>query len=655
MTRAPRRGDAGAARRAPSGIATNSLLHALAVPGGAAMAVAPHRRSAPRVLLRWGGPALLLVGAAAYFRLSLPFGLELADSGMILLPSRQVLDGAVPYRDFPHAYGPSLFYLNGVLLRLVGAELYGLRLAMLVVKLGTIAAVYLCARQVAAPAVALAAAALATVMWGAPWWLFHTPYANHFALTLCLLGLWASLALPARLTLRCAVAGLCFGLAASFKQTSGLFALMALAVSLLLAPGEGAGRPPAWLAGILGRAIRWLTLAVAAVLAAAYLAPRSDAWTALVVGAPAAALLALAAHREWRGLLPVDDRAAGAAGVLATAAAAAAPLFAYAGYFAAQGALGAFAFDTLSGLPQRLEWFEPYFRPAWPAWVAAAGVIAAVAAARRGRGAAWGGAALAAVAVCGAIAAGGFGWDAIWFGALALLVPAVVWGGLWALRSAAPPSAALVRFAAFGAISLLFLYPSGDFWHIAMAAPAFLPLAAGLGDRWLAGGRRAAAIVGATTVLLLASPFVRSLVAVRAAGGTAPDSGPLRGIVDPSPRGQAARVVSEALLRRPGAPLLVTTADSLFYLLAGRDSALPAGEFILYLIGFGLIDDDVARALLPESQVVEALQRVRPTLVEAQSTRHLFRRVYPQAAAIIDRHYRVAVDAPPFQILEWAA
>lgn len=653
MRQAARRGGAGGARRAPPGAAAGSLLQTLAPPRGAATVIAPDRGSGGRALLRWGGPVLLLVGAAAYFALSLPFGLELADSGMILLPSREVLAGAVPYRDFPHVYGPSLFYVNGIVLRLVGPELHALRLAMLMVKLVTVAVVYLCARQVAAPAGAWAAAALATVVWGAPWWLFHTPYANHFALTLCLAGLWASLALPARLTRRCAVAGLCFGLAATFKQTSGLFAMMAFGVSLLLAPGEGLTRPPAWLAGLPGRAIRWLTLAVTAALAAAYLAPRSDPWTVLVIGVPAAAMLATAAHREWRRALSDGDRAAGAAGVLAAAAAAAVPLLAWAAFFAAHGALGAFAFDTMSGLPQRLEWFEPYFRPAWPAWVAAAGVIAAVAAARSGRGAAWGGATLAAVAVCGAIAVGGFGWDAIWFGALAVLLPVVVWAGLLTLRAAAPPSVALVRFVAFGAISLLFLYPSGDFWHIAMAVPAFLPLAAGLGDRWLGGGRRLAALVGAMALLLVASPFVHSLVAVRVAGGIAPDSGPLRGIVDPSPRGQAARVVSEALLQRPGAPLLVTTADSLFYLLAGRDSALPAGEFILYLIGFGLIDDDAARALLPESQVVEALRRTQPTLVEAQPTRHHFRRVYPRAAAVIDDHYRVAVDAPPFRILEW--
>lgn len=593
---------------------------------------------------------LLLGAAGAYFALSLRYGVELADSGMILLPSRRVLDGAVPYRDFLHLYGPSLFYLNGALLYLTGSDLHALRWAVLAAKLLTVAAVYLCARCVASRPAALAAAALTTVIWGAPWWLFTTPYANHYALTLCLAGLWLSLALPARSIVRCAAAGLCFGLAATFKQTSGLFGLLALCLSLLLAPGAG-GAAAAWLEGRLGAAIRWSVVAATAGLLVAYLAPRNEPGTLLVVGVPAAALLVLTARSEWRGTAP-SERAAGAAAVLAAAAAAAVPLLCYLVFFAVQDGLAAFVFSTTAGLPQHMRWFDPYFLPAWPGWAAAAAVVALAAAVHGRRRAAWALAGVAALAILVARVAGVESWSGIWFGALALLLPAVVWAALGVLATTARPPAALVRFAAFGAISLLFLYPSGDFWHVAMTAPAFLPLAAGLGDRWLRG-RRPAGVVAALVVALVASPFVYALAATVAAGGVAPTSGPLRGLVDSSPRADATRAVVERLRQQPHRPLLVTSGESLLALLAARDSALPADEFVLYLISFGLIDDQVARDLLPESRVLAVLQAERPTLVEAAPTGQAFRRVYPRSAALIDRHYRVVLAAAPFQVLEW--
>lgn len=620
-----------------------------------APAAAGDSSAAPDAAPRYALP-LLLVLAGAYFALAIPFGLELGDSGMILLPSRRVMHGAVPYRDFIHMYGPSLFYVNGALLAAVGSGLYALRWAVLAIKLTTVALVYLCARQMASPGRSVLAAALTTAIWGAPWWLFNTPYANHYALTLSLAGLWLSLALPAPLLARSAAAGLCFGLAATFKQTSGLFGLLAFSVGLVLAPGASLPGAPAWLHGRLGAAVRWAVIGVTGLMIATYLAPHSDWWTRLVLGLPTLVLLGEAAHREWRGALPAGERAAGVAAIVVAGLAAAVPVAAWIAFFAVEGALRAFVFSTISGLPQSLLWFDPYFRPAWPAWLAAGGIVALAIGLWRRRRAPWVAAAIAAVAVAG-VAAGG-GWNGAAFGVLALLLPAIAWGGVIALRPGARPwpSPALVRFAAFGAVSLAFLYPSGDFWHVAMAAPGFLPLAAGLSARWPTRGTWWIPTAAAVAVaLLLAAPFVHALAATAAAGGAAPTSGPLRGIVAPPPGGPAADVVANALRQRPGAPLLAVTADSLFYILSERDSALPAGEFTLYLIGFGLVDDGVARALLPESQVIDVLQAARPTLVESAATRHLFRRVYPAAAAAIDAHYRVAVDAPPYRVLEWAS
>jgi hypothetical protein len=90
---------------------------------------------------------------------------------------------------------------------------------------------------------------------------------------------WLSLALPARLVVRSAAAGLCFGAAATFKQTSGLFALMALALALLISPADEPAGGPRWLMGHVGRLVRWLAHAASAALVVAYFAPGWTAWT----------------------------------------------------------------------------------------------------------------------------------------------------------------------------------------------------------------------------------------------------------------------------------------------------------------------------------------------------------------------------------------
>ena len=618
--------------------------------------------------LRRGLAALaLLCVAGVYFSLSLPLGLELGDGGMILYPSWRVARGAVPYRDFTQLFGPSLFYANAAVMAVFGPDLYALRWAVLGLKLAAVGLVYLCARRVAAPAWALAAAAFATVVWGAPWWLFTTPYANHFALTLCLAGLWVSLALPARLVARCAAAGLCFGLAATFKQTSGLFGLMALMLSLLLAPADEPTGGPAWAGGALGRAVRWLAIAGGAVLAVAYLAPRQTAWTLLALATPMAALLVMLARREARGDGDPSSRAASVAGILAAGVAAALPLAAYALFFAAHGALRAFVFNTAHGLPEQMRWFVPFFAPAWPAWAAVAGGVALLASLQaRRRGAAWHwSAALAVVAVLlvarAVVADAAVGsWAATPFGTLALLLPLIAWGGVFEIARRPRPPAGPTRFAVFAAVSLLFLYPAGDLWHVAMNAPAFLPLLAHQGERWLGGDRSAAgraplALAASGLTLFLAAPFVHALAsAMIAAHGVPPTSARARGIVDPSPRFAAVAAVSDYLAQRPDAPLLITGNDSLLYLLAGRDSALTHDEFVLYLIGFGVVADDTARELLPEAAVLARLDLVHPTIVEAASGTGNFRRVYPQVAAWIEAHYQPATAPPPYRVLEWS-
>jgi len=340
------------------------------------------------------------------------------------------------------------------------------------------------------------------------------------------------------------------------------------------------------------------------------------------------------------------------------------PLLAYAVIFAADGALGAFLFNTVRGLPDRVRWFVPFVVPPWQSWATVAAAMSGFAALHAWRrGAPWG--APAAVAVAGglvvavAIAASPMP-EAITFGTAVLLCPLIAWGGVVELVRRPPPSAAVARVAAFAVLSLLFFYPAGDPWHVLMMTPAFVPLLAHQGTRWMrvdAHARSAAplALAAALAAVFLIAPFLRirgaELAAARAA---APAPAWAAGIVDGAPRFAAVRTVTDYLAQRPGEPLLVTTGDSLLYVLTGRDSSLAAEEFVLYLIGFDIIGDDTARELLPEARVLGALDASHPTIVEAAANSARFRRVYPQAAAWIDAHYRPATTTPAYRVLEWA-
>ena len=664
-------------RTHPSYLAWYPLMYALWAAKGVAVlesAVAPQRTlrlppaQAATVAARawWRGLAALgLVGVAVlYFARALPIGLELTETGMILYPSWRVAHGAVPYRDFVQLFGPSLFYANAAVLAIFGPKLIAVRWLVVGLKTIILALTYLCARRVAARGWALGCVIAVGLIWGTPWMLFITPYANHFALALCLAGVWLSFAPPARLVSRSAAAGLCFGLAATFKQTSGLFALMAFAWAVLLAPTDQAVGGPRWLMGRGGALVRWTAIAASAALVAAYVAPHLTLWTVVALAAPVATMLAIVARREWAAP-PAPARAAGAAALLAAGAAAATPLLLYALLFAAHGALGAFLFNTVHGLPERMRWFVPYVAPPWRVWATVAAALSGLAALRawrRGAPWTWG----AVVAVAAALPSAYYvatvpgGWAPIAFGAGVLLLPLVAWGGIGALVWGATPTAAVARVATFAVASLLFLYPAGDAWHALMIAPAFMPLLAYQGERWLRVARPVRpgaplALAAALVAALLVLPFLlirsRDLQAARAVtAGTARAAG----IVDISPRFPAVAAVIDYLAQHPGRPLLVTSGEAQIYLLSDRDSALAAEEFVIYLISFDIVADDVARELLPEARVLSQLATQHPTIVETPAISARFRRVYPQAAAWIDAHYRAAATHAPYRVLEWA-
>src|SRR5262245_17970853 len=131
--------------------------------------------------------------AAGYFTIGIRWALGWPsgwiDSGLVVYGGWRVADGALPYRDFDHVYGPALFYLNGALLRLFGADLSVIVTSILVLKAVLAALVFMLARRVAGTPIAVVTTAILVVVWGAPLWLFNAPYAQHYAVPSALAGL----------------------------------------------------------------------------------------------------------------------------------------------------------------------------------------------------------------------------------------------------------------------------------------------------------------------------------------------------------------------------------------------------------------------------------------------------------------------------------
>jgi hypothetical protein len=240
---------------------------------------------------------------------------------------------------------------------------------------------------------------------------------------------------------------------------------------------------------------------------------------------------------------------------------------------------------------------------------------------------------------------------------------ATAWGGVVAVVREPAGSRSRDLFTCFAVVSLLFLYPSADFWHVLMGLPAFLPLLAHLADRWVgrpqsfstADRSRVAIAAAVATALLLATctPFVAALAHARRAP-TVPGLARAPGIADPSPEFRNI-VALLAWLDRvpPERPLAVLVNRQLLYLLADRSSALASGEFVLYGIGFDVLPAERARALLPPAYVTERLDEARPVVIEREDGgAQRFRRIYPEAARQLDEHYAEVARFGPYRVLD---
>ncbi|HSP98926.1 MAG TPA: hypothetical protein VL049_17020 [Candidatus Dormibacteraeota bacterium] len=615
-------------------------------------------------MLTW---VLFAALAAACFWSSRTLSLEWSDEGHIVYPAWRVSQGAFPYLDFRQLYGPSGFFLNGLLFRWFGSDLAVIRASLVVVKLGVALLVLALAQTVASRPIAYLAAGFTVVLWATPWWIFNAPYPNHYALLLTLAGLYGFLRLERRSALACLWAGLCYGLAATFKQTSGVFAFAALAVFLVSDGGEAADVDP--LEGSrfdrLVRLACWGVLLAIGGVVAAYLVPRNSPWNVVVLGAPVAVAIALAAASARQLSAPARRR--GLVGLAWAGAGLALPPFVYAAYYLGHGLLTALVSNTLTELPRRAQWFDPVPWPAAGAVVLALGIALLLLAVRRRAVLALPAAGCAVAVVLRGLAVQGAeaywgrgGWQADAIGVLYVLPFAAVWPSLWAGRAAPRPVRVL---AAYGAFSLLLLYPAGDRWHLLMGLPAFMPLAAYWMDRLVtapATDRRTIAPVPLAALvavaLLLVSPYVAAQRFARlVAAGAPPGFTRASGIVGAPPKFGDASALVRFLAQQPPGALLVTCNEQMLYFLAGRPSVLERDEFVFYMVGGGYVDRDAARALAPPLAMVASLEASRSLVVDcpgsAESQR--FDATFDEVAQFVDAHYRPLRMIGGYRVRAW--
>jgi len=628
-------------------------------------------------------PAIsLALVSGLYFALTVGLTIDWNDEGQIVYLSRRVAQGAVPYRDFHHVYGPSLFLLNGLLFRLFGADLLVLRIALVLVKCGTVVLTFLLARRVSSLPIAIGSGVLLTVVWGADWPFFSTPYASYFALSSGLAAIL--LVLTRRESIGAYLgAGVCIGVAATFKQTTGAFLFLSAVAYVMSARGAVESQAGS-LRSVSAANVFFRSGALLSIVgfAAAILIRIRNLLDALILGAASVVLLVGLLFRERRDPPPEGAGLEGARRASALSVGAAIPLLGCALYFAHHGALGALVSDTILDLPAEIIFLvrpEPFHAAAflWTVFLVAALVTL--------RRMASGGTAATPLVVCGAAALLALGlsiatdswekvprwWRDVVFGIFALTPLSVALSSIVVVFGNAPSRAqekrsdALRMIALVAAIGLLNLVPAADIWHVFLALPVFLPVFAAAIDRALPNSSESTAFgrhraLAYLLLVVMTGPMIFRF------------SDPLN-IMSPRTPTNLQRATG-VRLHHPGdldgaalvrflqsdaqrdRSVLVLTGQHMLYFLADRESPIDREEFVLYLIGFDLISaKDVSRRV-DASRIVDALELARPLVIEerARGAPHRVREMIPALGDYVDRNYRETLRFGRFRVLDRA-
>lgn len=182
------------------------------------------------------------------------YGLDPSDEGYIVYSSVAVAAGQVPYRDLNSLYTPLSWYVHAALFKLVGVDLFALRVWFSLIAAMLCVGVYVHARQLMSPALAVLPLLSFVLLFPVPqnW----APYPAWYALgglliALLALGRWAK---PDQRRARWLVAsGLGCAVAFACKSNLGLLGLIACCGFLLLRARD--------LFGAADRAVPQLSLA----------------------------------------------------------------------------------------------------------------------------------------------------------------------------------------------------------------------------------------------------------------------------------------------------------------------------------------------------------------------------------------------------------
>jgi len=606
----------------------------------------------------WQTAAVFAV-AAGWFGLGSRLTLEAVDEGHLLYLAARVADGAVPNRDFHHLYPPGVFLLNGALFRVFGVDAAVLHTSLVLLKAAIVALVHALSLRVAPPLIAAGAIALLTAVWGWPLWVLNAPYANHYVLAGVLVALLAVLRARPGALAPALVAGLCLGVAATFKHTGALLGTLAVALFLAF---ELAGRGLFFRVLVAGAvlavcgscAARGIPLAMSATV----LAPFAVAAVGVGAGVLRAPTTSWTTAAVWRAAVAVGVGFAApiAAGLVALASA---------------GGLAGL-FQDVVVLPGLLTWLVP-FPPLTIdvvivlllAGAGAAGVVVSrpggTAGARMLVGA-------AAAVLLGALVSRGARWDVLALGALPWGAVLLVWLSLARLLRVRASgafdererAAALLGFT--GAAMLVALYPSADLFHVVMGLPAFVPLLAfHLGRLTHDGGRGALPAFVLTLALAVGfgGPLVGRLLNERAAAPPPRQAFQARASGFRAARTPAERdlvAVMELVEREaaPGQEVLVVPNLQLLNFLTGRNDPLEADGWTLYLLQYDLLPPAAAAMLVDQTAMIAALEARRPLLVIDRAARGTTRMAtsLPALQAHLDRAFHRVGSAGRYEL--WA-